>query len=108
MVTKVFTLPDLGEGLQEATILEWLVDVGQAVAQDEPFVEVETTKSAIVLPSPVAGVIRERHGEAGDVLAVGAPLVTFAADDAAAPGIVGVVPTEAPPRRRVHLSAPKE
>ena len=50
-----FPLPDLGEGLIEATVLEWLVSPGDQVERNQPLVEVETTKSAVELPSPQAG-----------------------------------------------------
>ena len=50
-----FPLPDLGEGLIEATVLEWLVSPGEQVERNQPLVEVETTKSAVELPSPQAG-----------------------------------------------------
>ena len=98
-----FPLPDLGEGLLEATVLEWLVAVGDQVERNQPFVEVETTKSSVELPSPIAGIVLTLHGEPGDVVLVDTPLITFAvADDSA--GIVGTVPQEAAPKRRVRLS----
>ena len=99
-----FPLPDLGEGLLEATVLEWLVKVGDQVERNQPFVEVETTKSSVELPSPIAGIVLTLHGEPGDVVLVDSPLITFTvADDSA--GIVGTVPAEAAPKRRVRLSA---
>lgn len=99
-----FPLPDLGEGLLEATVLEWLVKVGDQVERNQPFVEVETTKSSVELPSPIAGIVLTLHGEPGDVVLVDTPLITFAvADDSA--GIVGTVPQEVAPKRRVRLSA---
>ncbi|MUL42467.1 biotin attachment protein [Streptomonospora sp. PA3] len=103
-----FHLPDLGEGLVEATVLEWLVRPGDRVERNGPLVEVETTKSAAEIPSPHAGVVARLHAEEGETVAVGAPLVTFevAAQDAA--GIVGTVPTEEAPRRRVRLRPPED
>jgi pyruvate dehydrogenase E2 component (dihydrolipoamide acetyltransferase) len=74
---KTFALPDLGEGLTEGEILQWLVAVGDEVVVNQPLAEIETAKAAVELPSPYAGVIAELHGSAGDVIAVGAPLVTF-------------------------------
>jgi pyruvate/2-oxoglutarate dehydrogenase complex dihydrolipoamide acyltransferase (E2) component len=104
---KSFPLPDLGEGLIDATILEWLVKPGDHIERNDPLVEVETTKSALELPSPMSGVVKTLHGESGDVVQVGSPLVTFEIPDAEA-GIVGTVPTEAAPTRRVRLSVPED
>ncbi|MEP6481957.1 MAG: biotin/lipoyl-containing protein [Rhodoglobus sp.] len=107
MPEKTFPLPDLGEGLIDATILEWLVSVGDSIERNDPLVEVETTKSAIELPAPMSGVIKTLHAENGESVAVGAPLVTFVTPDDVA-GIVGTVPTEATPSRRVRLSIPDD
>ena len=98
-----FPLPDLGEGLIEATVLEWLVSPGDQVERNQPLVEVETSKSAVELPSPQAGIVARIHGEPGEKINVGEPLVVFEVPDNTA-GIVGTVPEEAPARRRVRLS----
>ena len=71
-----FNLPDLGEGLTEATLLSWLVAEGDAVEVDQPIAEVETAKSAIEVPSPYAGTVQTLHGEVGETLEVGRPLIT--------------------------------
>ncbi|GLY31956.1 dihydrolipoamide acetyltransferase family protein [Kineosporia sp. NBRC 101731] len=73
-----FLLPDLGEGLTEAEIMTWLVDVGDEVTVDQPVVEVETAKASVEVPVPFAGVVTVLHAEPGDVLAVGTPLITIA------------------------------
>ncbi|GAA3641169.1 hypothetical protein GCM10022223_70510 [Kineosporia mesophila] len=73
-----FLLPDLGEGLTEAEIVTWLVDVGDEVSVDQPVVEVETAKASVEVPVPFAGVVTVLHAEPGDVLAVGTPLITVA------------------------------
>jgi 2-oxoisovalerate dehydrogenase E2 component (dihydrolipoyl transacylase) len=73
----VFNLPDLGEGLEDAEIVEWKVSVGDEVVLNQPLVEVNTAKALVEIPSPVAGVVTGIHGEPGDVIKVGAPLVTF-------------------------------
>ncbi|WP_052866284.1 dihydrolipoamide acetyltransferase family protein [Streptomyces niger] len=75
---REFPLPDLGEGLTEATIVRWLVEVGEVVAVDQPVVEVETAKAMVEVPCPYGGVVTARRGEEGDELPVGAPLVTVA------------------------------
>ncbi|UCG40873.1 MAG: 2-oxo acid dehydrogenase subunit E2 [Acidimicrobiia bacterium] len=77
-MARTFNLPDLGEGLTEAEIVEWRVAVGDDVALDQEIVEVETAKASVVIPSPFAGVVLELHGAAGDAMEVGAPLITFA------------------------------
>ncbi|MCX4486019.1 2-oxo acid dehydrogenase subunit E2 [Streptomyces anulatus] len=73
-----FKLPDLGEGLTEAEIVRWLVEVGDVVAIDQPVVEVETAKAMVEVPCPYGGVVTARYGEEGTELPVGAPLLTVA------------------------------
>ncbi|MFI6207327.1 2-oxo acid dehydrogenase subunit E2 [Streptomyces sp. NPDC051041] len=73
-----FKLPDLGEGLTEAEIVRWLVQVGDVVAVDQPVVEVETAKAMVEVPCPYGGVVTARFGEEGTELPVGAPLLTVA------------------------------
>ncbi|WP_181772762.1 dihydrolipoamide acetyltransferase family protein [Amycolatopsis pittospori] len=72
-----FLLPDLGEGLTEASIVNWLVAEGDTVGVDQPVVEVETAKAAVEVPVPFAGVVTRLHGEPGQSLPVGAPLLTI-------------------------------
>ncbi|GAA2474829.1 dihydrolipoamide acetyltransferase family protein [Streptomyces gobitricini] len=81
-----FKLPDLGEGLTEAEIVRWLVDVGDVVAVDQPVVEVETAKAMVEVPCPYGGVVTARFGEEGAELPVGAPLLTVAVGATSAPG----------------------
>jgi pyruvate dehydrogenase E2 component (dihydrolipoamide acetyltransferase) len=69
-----FHLPDIGEGLTEATIVHWFVELGEAVAMDQPLVELETDKAVVEFPAPEGGVLLHRGAEAGDVLEVGAVL----------------------------------
>ncbi|MFI0964262.1 dihydrolipoamide acetyltransferase family protein [Streptomyces sp. NPDC021080] len=73
-----FKLPDLGEGLTEAEIVRWLVEVGDVVAVDQLVVEVETAKAMVEVPCPYGGVVTARFGEEGTELPVGAPLLTVA------------------------------
>ncbi|MFD9031809.1 dihydrolipoamide acetyltransferase family protein [Streptomyces sp. NPDC059567] len=80
-----FKLPDLGEGLTEAEIVRWLVNVGDVVAIDQPVVEVETAKAMVEVPCPYGGVVTARFGEEGTELPVGAPLLTVAVGGAEAP-----------------------
>ncbi|MGC5019136.1 dihydrolipoamide acetyltransferase family protein [Micromonospora sp. DT47] len=76
--TRVFLLPDLGEGLSEAEIVEWRVAVGDVVTVDQSVVEVETAKAVVDVPCPYAGRVVELHGAAGEVRPVGQPLITIA------------------------------
>lgn len=75
---KYFKLPDLGEGLHEAEIVEWHVQSGDQVDVDQLLVSVETAKAIVDLPSPQAGVIGKLFGKVGDLMHVGSPLVEFA------------------------------
>ncbi|MFF9059014.1 dihydrolipoamide acetyltransferase family protein [Streptomyces sp. NPDC014882] len=81
-----FKLPDLGEGLTEAEIVRWLVEVGDVVAVDQPVVEVETAKAMVEVPCPYGGVVTARFGEEGTELPVGAPLITVAVGEPASGG----------------------
>jgi pyruvate dehydrogenase E2 component (dihydrolipoamide acetyltransferase) len=74
---RVFSLPDLGEGLQEAEIVEWHVKPGDAVAADQAMVSVETDKAIVEVPAPYEGRIEKLFAAAGEVVRVGAPLVGF-------------------------------
>jgi pyruvate dehydrogenase E2 component (dihydrolipoamide acetyltransferase) len=71
-----FLLPDLGEGLTEAEIVAWHVQVGDVVAVDQDVVEVETAKAVVEIPVPFAGRVAELHAGPGELLAVGDPLIT--------------------------------
>lgn len=73
---RVFLLPDLGEGLTEAELVSWHVAVGDVVAVDQPIAEVETAKSTVEVPSPYAGIVAELHGQPGETLDVGKPLIS--------------------------------
>ncbi|MEV6518418.1 dihydrolipoamide acetyltransferase family protein [Micromonospora chalcea] len=84
--TRDFLLPDLGEGLSEAEIVEWRVAVGDVVTVDQTVVEVETAKAVVDVPCPYAGRVVALHGAAGEVRPVGQPLITIAPlDDAPDP-----------------------
>jgi pyruvate dehydrogenase E2 component (dihydrolipoamide acetyltransferase) len=76
----VFKLPDLGEGLSEAEILRWHVQVGDHLEVDAPMLSVETAKAVVEVPSPLSGTITALHAQPGDRIEIGAPLVEFAPD----------------------------
>ena len=77
---KTFHLPDLGEGLPDATIVEWLVKEGDSVKLDAPLVSMETAKAVVEVPSPFTGKLLKQHGAAGDVINTGAALAEFELD----------------------------
>ncbi|MFP3891392.1 dihydrolipoamide acetyltransferase family protein [uncultured Ralstonia sp.] len=90
----VFKLPDLGEGLQEAEIVQWHVQAGDTIQADQPLVSVETAKAIVEIPSPQSGRIVKLFGQPGDLVHLGAPLVAFegGGDDADAGTVVGQMP----------------
>jgi pyruvate dehydrogenase E2 component (dihydrolipoamide acetyltransferase) len=73
----VFNFPDVGEGIHEGRIVEWLVAEGDAVTEDQPLLKVETDKAVVELPSPYAGSVLKVHAEADSTIFVGDPLVTI-------------------------------
>ncbi len=82
---NIFKLPDLGEGLTEVEIVEWLVKVGDQVNVDQPVATVETAKAIVEIPSPQKGTIYKLYGDVGDIVNVGDPLMEFDGEGAAAP-----------------------
>ncbi len=98
---KTFHLPDLGEGLPDATIVEWLVKEGDSVKLDAPLVSMETAKAVVEVPSPYTGKVLKFHGAAGDVINTGAALAEFELDPNAkqrAENAAGGHHQEAPPQ----------
>lgn len=81
-----FILPDLGEGLEEAELIKWVVSEGDTVEEHQILAEMETDKALVEVPSPRAGTIKTLHGNDGDVIKVGAVFVTYegGSDDAPA------------------------
>lgn len=96
-----FLLPDLGEGLDEAEVIAWRVQVGDHVAIDQVIVEVETAKAVVEVPVPYAGTVARLHAAPGTSVPVGQPLITVTADEPASGSVlIGYGTTSAPPRRR--------
>jgi len=77
MSEYIFNLPDLGEGLVEAEIAEWMVKVGDEVKEEDPIGAMLTDKAAVELSAPVSGRVVSLAGEVGDTIAVGAPMIVF-------------------------------
>jgi len=97
----VFELPEIGEGVVEGEIVQWLTNVGEFVDVDQPLCEVMTDKANVEISSPKSGVVRALHGDPGDIVAVHSPLVDIdtAADTAAA---------KAAPKKAAKAPAPKK
>ena len=80
MSNKQFKLPDLGEGLPDATIVEWYVKVGDTIKLDDNLVSMETAKALVDVPSPVSGKVLRLAGDAGDIVITGSMLAEFEID----------------------------
>ena len=105
MSARDFKLPDLGEGLTEAEIVQWLVKEGDTIELNQPIVEVETEKALVEIPSPFAGTVEKIFGEVGAKVAVGSTIITVeTTDDAPKTGrkevLVGYGPEEGGSKRR--------
>jgi len=94
MTAKVIKLPDIGEGVAQAEIVEWHVATGDQVKEDQILGAVMTDKATVEIPSPVSGIVLERGGDIGTVLAVGSMLVTIDTEDG--PGTPSLQPAVAP------------
>src|SRR3954451_2361846 len=77
-----FKLPDLGEGVAEGEIAAWLVEVGQSIDEDDPLVEIQTDKTTVEIPSPVAGRVTAILADAGAVVPIGTGLVVIGGEEA--------------------------
>ena len=77
---KTFYLPDLGEGLPDATIVEWHVKVGDSIKLDAPLCSMETAKAVVDVPSPYTGKVTKLHGATGDIIETGSALAEFEPD----------------------------
>lgn len=101
---RTVTLPDLGEGLTESDLVEWLVAVGDTVTLNQVVAEVETAKALVQLPSPWAGVVEALLVEPGTTVPVGGPLLTIAVGGAVRPD--GPSPSGTPPDAATDAPAP--
>lgn len=121
MSRYVFKLPDLGEGLVEAEVLQWYVKPGDSVTEDQPVVDMMTDKASVEVPAPVSGKVISITGEPGDMLAVGSELIVFETDADAAAETVAEAPapqaaaepaaaaeTPKPAKAAVPAAAPQE
>jgi pyruvate dehydrogenase E2 component (dihydrolipoamide acetyltransferase) len=106
-MAREFKLPDIGEGITEVELLQWYVQEGDVVREDQNLAEIETDKAVADLPSPYAGVLQRLHYKAGDRIPVGAVLVSFAEGDrqAAGPEKAKVSAAESTPQAEAHPEA---
>jgi len=103
----VFKLPDVGEGTAEAELVAWHVKVGETVTEDQIIADIMTDKATVELTSPVAGKVLAAHGEPGQQLAVGSPLVEFEVEGAGnASAEVAPAPAKAEPAPAPVVDAP--
>ncbi len=99
---STFKLPDLGEGLPDAEIVEWQVAVGEVVKTDQPMVSMETAKAVVDVPVPFDGTVATLHGAAGDIIETGGALITIteagesAASEEPAPDAASAEPVAEP------------
>ena len=108
MSEYAFKLPDLGEGMVESEIAEWFVKVGDMVAEEDVICSMMTDKAAVELSSPVTGKVLRLAGEPGDMVAVGAALITFAVeggDPAVGGHHAGDSPVKSSPAGDIHPQA---
>ena len=94
MGTYAFKLPDIGEGVVEGEVVEWMVSVGDTVKEDDPILSVMTDKATVEIPSPTDGVVKSLVGEPGTILAVGQVCIEFETDGEGTP--VEEAPVEEP------------
>jgi 2-oxoisovalerate dehydrogenase E2 component (dihydrolipoyl transacylase) len=106
MSEYIFKLPDLGEGTVESEIGEWLISVGDQVTEEDIVGTMMTDKAAVELSSPVSGKVVSLAGEPGDIIAVGAALIVFEIDEAAA--APKAVPKDTPPPRKTETPVQTE
>jgi 2-oxoisovalerate dehydrogenase E2 component (dihydrolipoyl transacylase) len=108
MGTFAFKMPDIGEGVVEGEVVEWMVAVGDVVKEDDPILSVMTDKATVEIPSPVDGKVTKVIGEAGDILPVGVVCIEFEVDGAGNASASEEAPTkkEAEPAKEEPKATP--
>jgi pyruvate dehydrogenase E2 component (dihydrolipoamide acetyltransferase) len=101
-VAYEFKLPDIGEGLQEAEIIRWLVSKSDQIERDQPIVEVQTDKATVEISTPVAGTVHTLAGDEGGVVKVGEPLITIIQESET------LANTPSPPQENIAATTRKE
>ena len=108
MVKKIIKMPDIGEGVAEAEIVEWHVKAGDVIAEDQLLAAVMTDKATVEVPSPVAGTVLQIGAEAGTVMAVGAMLVEIEVEGTGADDVPPPPPVQAAPPAPVKPIMPEK
>jgi pyruvate dehydrogenase E2 component (dihydrolipoamide acetyltransferase) len=103
---NIFLLPDLGEGLEEAELIEWCVSQGQHVKESDVLAKMETAKAVVEVYSPRAGTVETLHGNPGDTIKVGAPLVSYQGEAGEPQAPDNGKPAEAEPSINESIEAP--
>ncbi len=108
MGTFAFKMPDIGEGVVEGEVVEWMVAVGDVVKEDDPILSVMTDKATVEIPSPVDGKVTKVIGEAGDILPVGVVCIEFEVEGSGNASASEQAPakTEAAPAKEEAKPAP--
>ncbi|HZB59324.1 MAG TPA: dihydrolipoamide acetyltransferase family protein, partial [Actinomycetota bacterium] len=107
MAEREFKLPDLGEGLTDGEVVRWLVAVGDAIALNQPIVEIETAKAVVEIPAPYAGTVVKLHAGEGESLDVGAPLISVDTAGGPGPATAASAPVAAVPAPAPVAAAPE-
>jgi len=103
-----FRLPDIGEGIAEAEIVAWHVQVGDTVKEDGRLADLMTDKATVEMESPVAGKVLEVAGEVGDVIAIGSPLVVLETEGSVSEETLAPAPKAAVVEERIEVETPDE
>lgn len=106
MATLEFKLPDIGEGVTEGEMIQWLVKAGDSINQDQPLAEVMTDKATVEIPSPQKGTVKELKVKPGDVIKVGATMLVIETGGAATAAAPAPTKTAAAPAPAAKASAP--
>ena len=103
-----FKLPDIGEGVAEGEIVNWLVNDGDSVSENQEMVEVMTDKATVTIGAPKTGKVTERRYKVGDTVPVGDVLVVLevGGDDAAGAGAAGAAASPSPPTSSTTSTSP--
>jgi 2-oxoisovalerate dehydrogenase E2 component (dihydrolipoyl transacylase) len=106
MARFTFRLPDIGEGIAEAEIVAWHIKIGDRVEEDQQIADMMTDKATIEMESPVAGVVLELAGEAGDRIPIGAALVVLETDAAEPAPRAPAQPAKTEPQAQAEKAQP--
>ncbi|MGB3274893.1 MAG: biotin/lipoyl-containing protein, partial [Castellaniella sp.] len=106
MGIHIIKMPDIGEGIAEVELVEWHVQAGDAVVEDQILADVMTDKATVQVPSPVHGRVVSLGGKVGDVMAVGSELIRLEVEGEGNEGMIGATSRAASAPAAVAASAP--